>query len=383
MAAWKQLFLALVILGVAATGWAFYFPGAPKILARYGIDIAQASPGAYQQKTGAIREGGSRRDSGGPTLVVAAPATSATINDRLQAIGTGRSRATVTVAPYDTGRLVEIKTTSGSKVTKGEEIARLDSDAEEIAVDRARVAVEDAQSKFDRAKSLRATNTTTAVAVSDAETILRNATLALRDAELNLERRSIMAPIDGIIGIVDVEVGNYVNSETTIATIADRSSILIDFWVPERFAEAVKVGAEVSATPISNQKETITGTIAAVDNRIDEKSRTMWVQASVANPSDSLRAGMSFEVVMKFPGQTFPAVSPLAIQWGADGAFIWAVTDGKAKRVPVRIIQRNTEDVLVEAQLNTGDLVVTEGVQSVRDGGDVRLAGAPRTSGGS
>ena len=52
---------------------------------------------------------------------------------------------------------------------------------------------------------------------------------------------------------------------------------------------------------------------------------------------------------MKFPGDTYPAVNPLAIQWGSDGAFVWAVEDGKAKRVPVRIIQRNTETVLVDA----------------------------------
>jgi RND family efflux transporter MFP subunit len=236
--------------------------------------------------------------------------------------------------------------------------------------------VQDTQSKYERAKSLRATNTTSAVALADAEVALSNAKLELRDAELALQRRSIVAPIDGIIGIVPVEVGNYVNAQTTIAMIDDRSSILVDFWVPERFAGAVKVGNEVSATPVSAVKEALKGAVSAVDNRIDDKSRTMWVQASIANPDDSLRAGMSFEVAMTFPGDTYPAVSPLAIQWGADGAFIWAVDNGKARRVPVRIIQRNTENVLVDADIPTGMLIVTEGVQSVREGGNVRIAGA-------
>ena len=142
--------------------------------------------------------------------MVTAPATTATINDRLQAIGTGRAKASVTVNPYATGRLTEIKAKSGSKVAKGDEIARLDSDTEEIAVDRAKVALDDAQSKYDRAKSLRASNTTSAVALADADVALSNAKLALRDAELALQRRAIAAPIDGIIGIVPVEVGNYV-----------------------------------------------------------------------------------------------------------------------------------------------------------------------------
>lgn len=388
MAAWKQCVVALFILAAAVVGWAFFFPGAPEVLARWGINWAQAAQ-SEQEQAGTSANGGRRNGGGsngggsGQTLVVTAPATTATINDRLQAIGTGRAKASVTVNPYATGRLTEIKAKSGSKVAKGDEIARLNSDTEEIAVDRAKVALDDAQSKYDRAKSLRASNTTSAVALADADVALSNAKLALRDAELALQRRAIAAPIDGIIGIVPVEVGNYVSSETAIATIDDRSTILVDFWVPERFADTVKVGAEVSATPISSPKTVIDGAIVAVDNRLDEKSRTLWVQASIANADNSLRAGMSFEVVMKFPGQTYPAVSPLAIQWGADGAFIWSVADGKAKRVPVRIIQRNTENVLVEAAIASGDQVVTEGVQSVREGGEVRVAGAEPRDGGS
>jgi hypothetical protein len=68
-------------------------------------------------------------------------------------------------------------------------------------------------------------------------------------------------------------------------------------------------------------------------------------------------------------------VSPLAIQWGTDGAYVWAVDDGRAKRIPVRIIQRNTETVLIDAPVESGDMVVTEGTQSVSEGGDVRIAG--------
>lgn len=375
MAAWKQLILALMIVAAAAVGWAFLFPGAPAILASWGIDWAQAAtekPG--EQTTGSTR--GNGQGGNDQTVVVAAPSATATINDRLKAIGTGRAKASVTVNPYATGRLIAITAQSGSYVTAGQEIARLDSDTEEIAVDRAKLALQDAQSKFDRAKSLRASNTTSAVALADADVILSTAKLALRDAELALQRRSIVAPIAGIIGIVPVEVGNYINAQSTVAMIDDRSSILVDYWVPERFADAVKVGAEVSATPISSLKDVLKGTVTAVDNRIDEKSRTMLVQASIANSQDSLRAGMSFEVTMSFPGDTYPAVSPLAIQWGADGAFIWTVADGKARRVPVRIIQRNTENVLVDADIPTGTLVVTEGTQSVRDGGNVRIAGA-------
>ncbi|TIL39665.1 MAG: efflux RND transporter periplasmic adaptor subunit, partial [Mesorhizobium sp.] len=161
----------------------------------------------------------------------------------------------------------------------------------------------------------------------------------------------------------------YVTSQSAVATLDDRSSILVEFWVPERFAAVVKVGAQLSATPIANPNKAYTGTVSAIDNHIDEASRTLLVKAKIANPADSLRAGMSFQITMKFPGDSYPAVSPLAIQWGSDGAYIWTIVDGKAKRVAVRIIQRNTETVLIDAPIVSGDMVVTEGTQSVSEGG--------------
>lgn len=375
MAAWKQLLLCLVILVAAAAAWVRFFPGAPDVLARWGIDWAVAAT----PKTEGATAGAGQQQGGGRTqakaAVVTAPVTTATINDRLKAIGTGRAKATVTVNPYASGRLTEFVAQSGAHVQKGDVIARLDSETESIAVDREKLAVQDAQSKLDRVKSLRASNAATPVAVADAEVTLSNAKLALRDAQLALDRRDIVAPISGVVGILPIEAGNYVTSASAIATIDDRSSILVDFWVPERFAAAVKAGAEIEATPIASPKDAFKGTVTALDNRLDEKSRTLLVQATISNPADSLRAGMSFDITMKFPGDNFPAVSPLAIQWGTDGAYIWTVEAGKAKRLPVRVIQRNTETVLVDADIAEGDTVVTEGVQSLTDGGAVQVAG--------
>lgn len=374
MAAWKQIVFSLVILVAAAAAWVRFFPGATDVLARWGIDWADAatSPTA----TGAVDKAGQAGNGAGRlATVVALPAAAAVINDRLQAIGTGRANASVTVNPYSSGRLVEFLVESGAHVENGQVIATLDSDTEVIALDRAKVALQDAQAKLDRVKSLRASNAATAVAVADAEVVLANARLALRDAELALQRRSIVAPIAGVVGILPISAGNYVTSQSAVATLDDRSSILVEFWVPERFAAAVKIGAQLSATPIANPNKAYSGTVSAIDNRIDEASRTLLVKAKIANPADSLRAGMSFQITMKFPGDSYPAVSPLAIQWGSDGAYIWTIVDGKAKRVAVRIIQRNTETVLVDAPIVSGDMVVTEGTQSVSEGGEVAIAG--------
>ncbi|MBL8579139.1 MAG: efflux RND transporter periplasmic adaptor subunit [Mesorhizobium sp.] len=380
MAAWKQLLLALVVLIVAAGIWARFFPGAPEVLARWGIDI-----GGNAVADGRSAATGQRRDTAGPeTAVVTATVKRAVINDRLSAIGTGRANNSVTVKPYTSGRVNSIDVASGSRVEAGTVIARLDSDVEQISLDRAKIALADAEAKLERMQSLRRANTATQVQVTDAELSVGNARLALRDAQLNLDRRAITAPIAGIVGILPVEAGNYVTTETVVATIDDRSSIKIDFYVPERFAANMVVGGKLTASPIARPDEIFEGAVSAVDNRVDDKSRTLLVQAQIPNERDTLRAGMSFKVEVRFPGDAFPSVDPLAIQWGTDGAFVWVVRDGKAQRVRVSVVQRNTESVLVAADaISPGDTVVTEGVHAVREGADVLIANSLPVAAGS
>ncbi|MCB1453495.1 MAG: efflux RND transporter periplasmic adaptor subunit, partial [Rhizobiaceae bacterium] len=271
----------------------------------------------------------------------------------------------------------------GANVRSGDVIARLDSEAEEIAVDRARIAQENAQARLERIKALRTSNTATEVQQTDAELAAENARLALRDAELSLSRRAIIAPISGTVGILPVTPGNHVTAQTEIATIDDRSQILVDFWVPESYAAFLQVGNAIEAASIARPSEVFEGEVSAVDNRIDEQSRTLHVQALIANRDETLRAGMSFRVTMRFPGDEYAAVNPLAIQWGSDGAYVWLVDNGVGHRLPVQIIQRNTDAVLIEADVEPGALVVTEGIHAVREGQPVQLADEGRPAGGN
>ncbi len=258
MKVWKQLLLCVVAVLAAAALWIAFFPSAQQVLAKWGIDWAVAAPAPTAQNPAAEASRGRAAQS-----VVALPVETATINDRLQAIGTGRANATVTVTPYTSGRLTEFLVQSGAHVEANQVIAKIDSDTEQIALERAKIARDAARAKVDRLVALRRSNAATAVQLTDAEIELRNAELAVHDAEVALDRRSVVAPIAGIVGILPIEAGNYVTSQSSIATIDDRSSILIDFWVPERFAAAVKIGGELSATPLANPKEVFAGAVSA------------------------------------------------------------------------------------------------------------------------
>ena len=319
--------------------------------------------GAKNEKTGDHASSSSAKNN----EVVVKAVDQKLINDRLSAIGTGRALATVAVTPWSSGVMDKIYVSAGMHVNVGDPVAKLDSDNEEIAVERAKVEVNDAELTMARTVKLRSSNTATEVQELSAKLALDKARLALRDAELAADRRTIRAPVSGIVGILPVDAGNYVTSDTTIARIDNRDHILIDVWVPERFAPLIKIGQQVKATSIARPGEEFVGRISAIDNMIDEQSRTLRIRAEVDNASGVLQSGMSFSVSLAFPGDPYPAVDPLAIQWNAEGAYVWRVKNGVVEHVRVGIVQRNADSVLVTGALHQGDLVVTKGVQNLQD----------------
>lgn len=383
MRIWKQLLLSLVVVVVALCLWVFMVPGAGDTLARMGVPepiVAAIRPQAAQdaEAPGAGRNGGPGRGPGGrATVVVTEPVATGTVNDRLAAIGSGEAIQSVVVMPQASGTIEEILVSAGDKVTKGQVLARLDDDEQVIARDRAQVAL---RSATERSQSLSNLRSVSRLDVLDAQIAEETAKLEVSTAELNLKRREIVSPIDGVAGIVPANVGDNVTTQTAIVTIDDRSSLLVDFWAPERFATAISVGHPVEATSIARPGDAFTGVVHAIDNRVDPASRTLRIRARIDNPEDKLRAGMAFSVSMRFAGDTFPAVDPLAVQWDAEGSYVWQVVEGKSVKTRVRIIQRNSDVVLVDAELQADDAVVVEGLQRVREGADVRIAGAPETA---
>ena len=371
MRVWKQVGVSLAVVGAGLCLWGFYSPDARNVLASIGIgkvpapavEVAAAGPSAGQNA------GGNRRN-GNATLVVTAPVKKGIVNDRLNAIGNGQAIQSVVVMPQVSGTLSEIRTAAGARVVKGQVLARLDDEEQVIERDKAQVALRSAIEKSSSYKNLKSFSR---LDVMDAQIAEEAAKLALSTAELNLKRRDIVAPIEGVAGIVAANVGDNVTTQSTIVSIDDRSEILVNFWAPERFATAIKVGMPVEATSISRPGETFTGEIEAVDNRVDEASRTIRIRAKFGNEKDELRAGMSFGVTMRFAGETYASVDPLAVQWDAEGSYVWRVTDNKSNKVRVQIVQRNPDAVLVKAELAEGEPVVIEGLQRVREGGAVRV----------
>ncbi|WP_062012551.1 efflux RND transporter periplasmic adaptor subunit [Aureimonas sp. AU4] len=383
MALLRQIAATLLVLLAGLALWTWLSPAPGRYLLAEGSPLpAFARPlvSTLSSADDPPRIGATPQDRqrGNAPLVVTDAAVPSVTRDRLRAVGTAEALRTVAVRPDVTGIVAAIEARSGDAVEAGQVLLRLQSDAERVAVDRARIALAAAEDQVRRYRSLANSSTVTSVQIDEVARARDAAALDLQSAEIALAKREVRAPIAGRIGILDLDVGALVDSSTTLATVDDRSRLRIVFSTPEAFVAQLDVGQPVSVEPSARSGRAFQGAISAIDSRLDQASRTLRTEATVENTGDTLRPGQSFSVEIAFPGDSFLSVDPLAIQWERAGPFVWTVAQDRVAKKPVRIIERNVDRVLVASEtLREGDPVVTEGVQQLREGAPVRIQKVP------
>lgn len=368
MKSMRQAFVFLCVLAAGLYIWIAYVPAAQPFLQRTGLyDLLGIKPA----QSSAAEQGGGWR-GGGATDVIVARVSERAQTEQVSALGDGRARRSVTVRSNAVGVIKDLALVSGGYVEAGSSIVKLEDENEQIALEQAKITLENARAEAERISRLQSSGTISAVRLREVELALRSAELGLRQAEFNLAQRQILAPFSGWVGIINLEEGDRVNAQDVLVVLTDRSYILIDFRVPEHVVTKIKVGQSFDVRPVGVGDQPLKGEIRAIDSVVDRASRTLLVRGHVPNDADALRAGMAFSISLSFPGDTVLSIAPLAVQWSSEGPFVWVVRDGKAMRAPVVLEQRASDEVLVTSSLlKAGDIVVTEGVQSLRDGAEV------------
>ena len=295
------------------------------------------------------------------------------ISERVAAVGSGRARQQVTLTTCVAGVISEVLFEGGQKVEAGQPLLKLNSEPEAIAVETAEAQRAQAADTVARYNQLNEASVSR-VARAEAETALKVADAALRRARDDLSRMTITAPFAGIMGISSLQAGDYLAVGNPVATIDDRSTILIEFTVPEAVAGSMKKDMPVRASLAARPGEIFNGKVQAVGTRIDPVSRTLTVRAEIPNADFALIPGSTFSVSVQLARDPSPVVPGLAIQWDRAGAYVWRLADNNTvERVDVAILARDADRVFVDAQLKPGDKVIKEGGGSLRPTQTVRV----------
>lgn len=298
---------------------------------------------------------------------------------RVEAVGSAEARRSVTLFAPSAGEVVAVRFDAGDRVRQDQVLLELDARDQRLALELAEANLADAERTWARFERAGQSAAFTETQMDAARIALEQARIARDRARVALDDRTLEAPFGGIVGLTEIDPGDRITTATPIATLDDRSTLLVRFEIPEAFLGQVKVGNEINLSPWNTSAPATTATIADIDSQVDPATRTFTARARIDNAEDRWRPGMGFEVVLELTGREFVNVPELALQWGGNGAYVWVIDENdRAHRQAVSLVQRTAGSVLLDGDLAPGDRVVLEGVQKMSEGRRVEVVDPDR-----
>lgn len=370
-------------------------------------------------------------EGGGAAPVTVTKVVQKNVPVDIQIVGNVESCLTVSIKAQVAGELTRVYFHEGDFVKKGDPLfdidkrvleSQLNQSQANLAKDEAMLGSAEAnlardeanekyaQSEADRYSSMlgkglvskeqteqfRANADAVSAAVSADRAAIRSATAAINATKATVEYAkvmlgytSIISPIEGRTGNLNVKEGNVVAANTTdLITINQLQPIYVTFSVPETQLPAVKKGQMVLAAPQDDSSSPKVGELAFIDNSVDATTGTIRLKGAFPNLDHKLWPGEFVRVTLRLATEQNAVVVPnQAVQTGQEGSYVFVVKpDRTVEFRPVVTGVRVDQDLVIEKGLQAGETVVTEGQLRLAPGSRVQMGGSggsPRGVGGA
>jgi membrane fusion protein (multidrug efflux system) len=306
----------------------------------------------------------------------------------LSAIGTMAAVQGVTVSADLAGTVDRIVFDSGQAVREGAVLAVLDTRQEKAQLAAIEAQRELARLTFERMEGLLSERVISRAEFDRATADFRQSEAQSAEVRAVIERKTIRAPFSGVLGIRQVNLGQYLAGGDALVALQSINPIYVNFGVPQQTVGQIPVGRAVRVTTSDVTGAEWNGRVTAIDSMVDEATRNIQVQATLANPNGRLRPGMFVQTeVVLGASQTVLALPASAISYAPYGDSVFVVAelkgeDGKPYRGVrqqfVKLGPARGDQVAVLGGLKPGDEVVTSGVFKLRNGAAVQINNAVR-----
>ena len=332
------------------------------------IQTAIAQGAAYQPPPEAVT-----------TIIAAQEQWPSTIN----AIGTLAAVRGVTVGADLPGIVDQILFESGDWVREGQTLAILDTRQEQAQMAAAEAQRVLARLNFNRMQELLDQRVISKAEYDSATAQSRETEARVAEIRAAIERKTIRAPFSGMLGIRQVNKGQYLAGGDPLVTLQSLNPIYVNVGVPQQAIGQVRVGRAVRITTEHLGNVAFDGRVTAIDSVVDEKTRNIQVQATLANPDGKLRPGMFVQTEMILgANQAVIALPASAISYAPYGDSVFVVSDMKddkgrtyrgVRQQIVKVGPARGDQIAVLSGIKAGEEVVTSGLFKLRNGAAVQV----------
>ncbi len=301
----------------------------------------------------------------------------------ISAIGTVAPVQGVTVSADLPGVVDRIAFDSGKSIRQGDVLVQLDTRQEQAQLAAAEAQLELARLTFDRMKGLVEHDAVSRAEFDASAAGHKQAEARIREIRATIDRKTIRAPFSGILGIRAVNLGQYLTGGDPVVPLQSLDPIYVNFGVPQQDVGRVQLGRHVRITSGDLADSAFDGRISALEAVVNETTRNVTVQATLANPAGKLRPGMFVQTqVMVGASQSVIALPASAISYAPYGDSVYVVAELKdpngkpyrgVRQQVVKLGGARGDQIAVVGGINPGDEVVTSGVFKLRNGAAVQI----------
>ncbi|RJG51507.1 efflux RND transporter periplasmic adaptor subunit [Motilimonas pumila] len=305
---------------------------------------------------------------------------------QIPAIGFIEPYQGVTVATQVSGIVDKIHFASGDTIEQGQLLLELETKVEKANLAAAEAKLPAISNTLKRTRSLYQQGSVSKGALDEAESNFSSLKAEILALKATIERREIRAPFDGVIGIRQVNLGQYLQSGDEIARLENLDRMLIRFIVPQKELAKLTIGATIDITTDAYPERAFEGAISAIEPTVDIDSGVIQLQAEIPNADQLLRSGMYAELNVRQPELVNQVVIPLrAISFSLYGESVYVVetlpaegdeddeTQYQVRQKTIKVAERRGDYALVASGVTAGETLVTAGQVRLQNGAKVKI----------
>lgn len=268
---------------------------------------------------------------------------------------------------------------SGQAVKAGDLLLQLESSVDKAALDGARAQRRLAEVQLERALDLIKRKAISTSDYDSAKASFDAAEANMAEKAAKLAQKNIRAPFSGLLGIRNINLGEYLSPGARIVNLQALNPIYVDYELPERYLQSLSVDQDVEIRIAAYPGQTFAGKIQAIESGVNRNTRSISLRAIVDNSHGQLRPGMFADVSSILPeAEAVITVPRTAISFSTYGDFLYVIEKGEddtlfAKRRQVETGQSRKGRITVTQGLEAGDLVVRAGLVKLRDGAPITI----------